>query len=114
MGIVKGKPFDPTAFNALILPSLALMKSMSGQIDYGVGPKPERVKAIMQEAQLWEGKIAPKPNLIVNTIPTYFSTVNHVRFRMYRHISYRLYVTAEVRRNTFGSMPYNLANSDCW
>ena len=72
IGIVKGKPFDPTAFNALILPSLALMKSMSGQIDYGVGPKPERVKAIMQETQHWEGKIAPKPNLIVITIPHIF------------------------------------------
>ena len=71
LGIVKGKPFDPTAFNALILPSLALMKSMSGQVDYGIGPKPERVKAIIQETRNWDGKIVPQANLIVSTIPTY-------------------------------------------
>jgi hypothetical protein len=57
----------------MILPSLALMKSMSGQIDYGVGPKPERVEALMDETRHWEGKIVPQPNLIVIIIPTYFN-----------------------------------------
>jgi hypothetical protein len=53
------------------------MKSMSGQIDYGVGPKPERIKALVDETRHWEGKIVPQPNLIVIIIPTYFPLFDH-------------------------------------
>ena len=41
------------------------MKSMSGDIDYGVGPKTAKIRDAIDEIASWPGKIQPKPNLIV-------------------------------------------------
>jgi hypothetical protein len=44
---------------------LNIMKSMGGDIDYGVGPKAENLRDMMHEIANWLGKIKPVPNLIV-------------------------------------------------
>ena len=48
-----------------MLPALSTMKSMSGDIDYGVGPKTSKIRDVIDEIANWPGKIQPKPNLIV-------------------------------------------------
>jgi len=65
IGIIKGKPFNPLAYNGLMLPALSTMKSMSRDIDYGVGPKTAKIRDVIDEIAKWPGKILPKPNLIV-------------------------------------------------
>jgi hypothetical protein len=44
---------------------------MSGDIDFGTGPKPEEIQAMMQEIKRWKGSIIPKPNFIVIINVTY-------------------------------------------
>jgi hypothetical protein len=48
-----------------MLPALSTMKLMSGDIDYGVGPKTENLRDMMHEIADWPGKIKPMPNLVV-------------------------------------------------
>jgi hypothetical protein len=63
--MIKGRPFNPLAYNGLMLPALSTMKLMSGDIDYGVGPKAENLQDMMHEIADWPGKIKPVPNLVV-------------------------------------------------